>query len=62
MKLRDLLTGDTRFEQRFGALDIHGISADSRTVKAQFLFAAVPGNRPTGSPSCPRRSRPARMR
>ncbi len=48
MKLRDLLTGDTRFEPRFGALDIHGISADSRTVKAQFLFAAVPGNKADG--------------
>jgi UDP-N-acetylmuramoyl-L-alanyl-D-glutamate--2,6-diaminopimelate ligase len=48
MKLRDLLPGDARFEQRFGALDIHGISADSRMVKAQFLFAAVPGTKADG--------------
>jgi UDP-N-acetylmuramoyl-L-alanyl-D-glutamate--2,6-diaminopimelate ligase len=48
MKLRELLTGDARFEPRFGALDIHGISADSRAVKGQFLFAAVPGTKADG--------------
>ncbi len=48
MKLRDLLTGDERLEPRFGALDIHGISADSRKVKAGFLFAAVPGTKADG--------------
>jgi UDP-N-acetylmuramoyl-L-alanyl-D-glutamate--2,6-diaminopimelate ligase len=48
MKLRELLTGDARFEPRFGALDIHGISADSRAVKAHFLFAAVPGTKADG--------------
>jgi UDP-N-acetylmuramoyl-L-alanyl-D-glutamate--2,6-diaminopimelate ligase len=48
MKLRDLLTGDIRLEPRFGALDIHGISADSRKVKAGFLFAAVPGTKADG--------------
>ena len=36
-QLRELLTGDARFEPRFGALDIHGISADSRTVAPDFL-------------------------
>jgi UDP-N-acetylmuramoyl-L-alanyl-D-glutamate--2,6-diaminopimelate ligase len=48
MKLRDLLTGEARFEPRFGALDIHGISADSRAVTAGFLFAAVPGTKADG--------------
>src|SRR5262249_50471325 len=48
MKLRDLLTDDARFEPRFGALDIHGITADSRTVKPHFLFAAVPGTKADG--------------
>jgi UDP-N-acetylmuramoyl-L-alanyl-D-glutamate--2,6-diaminopimelate ligase len=48
MKLRDLLTGDARVEPRFDALDIHGITADSRTVKTGFLFAAVPGTKADG--------------
>jgi UDP-N-acetylmuramoyl-L-alanyl-D-glutamate--2,6-diaminopimelate ligase len=48
MQLRDLLTGDARFEPRFGALDIRGITADSRMVKPGFLFAAVPGTKADG--------------
>src|SRR5580704_12490100 len=48
MKLRDLLPGDARFEPRFEAHDIRGISADSRAVKPGFLFAAVPGTKADG--------------
>ncbi len=48
MNLRDLLTSDARFEERFAALAINGISADSRAVKQGFLFAAVPGTRANG--------------
>src|SRR5271163_4257603 len=48
MKLRDLLTDDAHFEVRSGAVDISGISADSRAVKPGFLFAAVPGTKADG--------------
>jgi UDP-N-acetylmuramoyl-L-alanyl-D-glutamate--2,6-diaminopimelate ligase len=48
MILRDLLTTDAHFAERFGALAISGISADSRAVKPGFLFAAVPGTKADG--------------
>src|SRR5262249_34226251 len=48
MKLRDLLTEDAQSEARFDALAIKGISADSRTVKRGYLFAAVPGTKADG--------------
>jgi len=48
MMLRDLLAGDARFDARFGALAVAGISADSRAVKPGFLFAAVPGTKADG--------------
>ena len=48
MMLRDLLPEDARFDARFGALAIGGISADSRAVKPGFLFAAVPGTKADG--------------
>jgi UDP-N-acetylmuramoyl-L-alanyl-D-glutamate--2,6-diaminopimelate ligase len=48
MMLRDLLTDDARFDRRFDALAIGGISADSRAVKPGFLFAAVPGAKADG--------------
>ena len=48
MKLGELLEREARFEPRFGALDISGISADSRAVKPGFLFAAVPGTKADG--------------
>jgi UDP-N-acetylmuramoyl-L-alanyl-D-glutamate--2,6-diaminopimelate ligase len=48
MMLRDLLSGDARFDERFGALAIGGISADSRAVQPGFLFAAVPGTKADG--------------
>jgi UDP-N-acetylmuramoyl-L-alanyl-D-glutamate--2,6-diaminopimelate ligase len=48
MMLRDLLAFGARFEERFGALAIGGITADSRAVKPGFLFAAVPGTKADG--------------
>src|SRR5579859_6582261 len=48
MLLRDLLTSEARFDARFAAREIGGISADSRAVKPGFLFAAVPGTKADG--------------
>src|SRR5579872_1412436 len=48
MLLRDLLTSEARFDARFGARPVSGISADSRGVKPGFLFAAVPGTKADG--------------
>jgi len=48
MKLRDLLPDDARCAARFDALDISGLSADSRTVGPGFLFVAVPGMKADG--------------
>src|SRR6266850_3318950 len=48
MKLRDLLTEDAQCDARFDALAIKGISADSRSVKRGYLFAAVPGTKADG--------------
>jgi UDP-N-acetylmuramoyl-L-alanyl-D-glutamate--2,6-diaminopimelate ligase len=48
MMLRDLLTSEARCNGRFDSTPVSGISADSRTVKPGFLFAAVPGTRSDG--------------
>ncbi|HMA71615.1 MAG TPA: UDP-N-acetylmuramoyl-L-alanyl-D-glutamate--2,6-diaminopimelate ligase [Xanthobacteraceae bacterium] len=48
MMLCDLLTGEARFDARFRALPVSGISADSRAIKPGFLFAAVPGTNTDG--------------
>jgi UDP-N-acetylmuramoyl-L-alanyl-D-glutamate--2,6-diaminopimelate ligase len=48
MMLRDLLGGDASCDGRFGTLAVTGISADSRTVKPGFLFAAVRGTKSDG--------------
>jgi UDP-N-acetylmuramoyl-L-alanyl-D-glutamate--2,6-diaminopimelate ligase len=48
MKLRELLSENARCDARHDALDIGGISADSRAVKPGFLFAAVPGAKADG--------------
>ncbi len=48
MMLRELLTGDARCDGRFDSTAVSGISADSRTVKPGFLFAAVPGTKGDG--------------
>jgi UDP-N-acetylmuramoyl-L-alanyl-D-glutamate--2,6-diaminopimelate ligase len=48
MMLRELLTGEARCDGRFDSTAVTGISADSRTVKPGFLFAAVPGTKSDG--------------
>jgi UDP-N-acetylmuramoyl-L-alanyl-D-glutamate--2,6-diaminopimelate ligase len=49
MRLADLLLGDARLDPRFAALDIAGIAADSRKVKADFLFFAIAGAKADGA-------------
>ena len=49
MKLADLPLGDARLDPRFAALDIAGIAADSRKVKAGFLFFAIAGAKADGA-------------
>lgn len=48
MMLRDLLPIDGRSDGRFGTLAVTGISADSRSVKPGYLFAAVRGTSQDG--------------
>ena len=48
MMLRDLLTSEAHCDGRFETLAVSGISADTRTVKPGFLFAAVPGTKIDG--------------
>jgi UDP-N-acetylmuramoyl-L-alanyl-D-glutamate--2,6-diaminopimelate ligase len=49
MKLKRLLPVDSLSDVRFADLDVHGLSADSRTVKAGDLFVAVAGTRDDGA-------------
>jgi UDP-N-acetylmuramoyl-L-alanyl-D-glutamate--2,6-diaminopimelate ligase len=48
MKLADLLTSDALAEAHFAALEVTGISADSRTVAPGDLFVAVTGGNDDG--------------
>jgi UDP-N-acetylmuramoyl-L-alanyl-D-glutamate--2,6-diaminopimelate ligase len=48
MKLADLLTVDAVSDARFAALELSGVSADSRTVKAGELFVALAGSKDDG--------------
>ena len=48
MKLADLLSVDAVADARFAALDVTGVSADSRTVKPGGLFVAVAGSNDDG--------------
>jgi UDP-N-acetylmuramoyl-L-alanyl-D-glutamate--2,6-diaminopimelate ligase len=48
MKLADLLTTDAVSDARFAALELDGISTDSRTVKPGDLFVAVAGAKDDG--------------
>ena len=48
MKLAELPLENARFEPRFAALELSGISADSRKVQAGDLFVAVPGTKSDG--------------
>ncbi|MGH6768588.1 MAG: UDP-N-acetylmuramoyl-L-alanyl-D-glutamate--2,6-diaminopimelate ligase [Xanthobacteraceae bacterium] len=48
MKLAKLLTIDSVSDARYAALDVHGITADSRAVKPGDLFVAVAGTKADG--------------
>ena len=49
MKLADLPLENARFEPRFAALELAGVAADSRKVKAGFLFVAIAGAKADGA-------------
>ena len=48
MKLRDLLP-EAATDARHGAIDISGVTADSRKVKPGFLFVAIAGAKADGA-------------
>src|SRR5262245_2737685 len=48
MKLADLLTADAVSDVRFSALEVAGVSADSRLIKPGDLFVAVTGTQADG--------------
>jgi UDP-N-acetylmuramoyl-L-alanyl-D-glutamate--2,6-diaminopimelate ligase len=48
MKLADLLPKDADFDPRFRAIEVAGVTSDSRAVKPGFLFVAVPGSKADG--------------
>ena len=48
MKLADLLTVDAVSDARFASVDVRGIAADSRKVKAGDMFVAVAGSKDDG--------------
>src|SRR5262245_59751779 len=48
MKLADLLTPDAASDTRFAALEIAGVSADSRSIKPGDLFVALTGTKDDG--------------
>ena len=49
MKLADLPLENARFEPRFAALELAGMAADSRKVRAGFLFFAIAGAKADGA-------------
>jgi UDP-N-acetylmuramoyl-L-alanyl-D-glutamate--2,6-diaminopimelate ligase len=48
MKLHEILPSDAEFDAHHAALDIGGVTADSRTVKLGTLFVAIPGTKADG--------------
>src|SRR6202011_794388 len=48
MKLKSLLTVDSVSDARFAALELGGVSADSRTIKPGDLFVAIAGVKDNG--------------
>ena len=48
MTLSELLTGLAPFDPRFGAIEVAGVTADSRKVKRGDVFVAVPGTKADG--------------
>ncbi len=49
MKLADLPLENARFEPRFAALELAGVTSDSRKVKPGFLFVAIAGAKADGA-------------
>jgi UDP-N-acetylmuramoyl-L-alanyl-D-glutamate--2,6-diaminopimelate ligase len=49
MQLRDLLIPEADLDPRFGAIEVTGASADSRTLKPGEVFVAVAGSRTDGA-------------
>jgi UDP-N-acetylmuramoyl-L-alanyl-D-glutamate--2,6-diaminopimelate ligase len=48
MKLRDILSADAQTESRAAALEISGVSADSRAIKNGDVFVAIEGGKTDG--------------
>ncbi len=48
MKLHEILPSDAEFDAHHAALDIGGVTADSRAVKPGSLFVAIPGTKADG--------------
>src|SRR5262245_11850240 len=48
MKLSDLLTDQATPDARIGAIEVAGVTADSRAVKRGVVFVAVPGTKADG--------------
>ena len=48
MKLREILPPDAEFDARRADLDIGGVTADSRAVKAGDVFVAIAGSKADG--------------
>jgi UDP-N-acetylmuramoyl-L-alanyl-D-glutamate--2,6-diaminopimelate ligase len=48
MKLAELLAAEARVDARFAALEVCGVSADSRTIKPGEMFVAVAGAKDDG--------------
>jgi len=53
MKLSQILGPETSTPENAGAVDVVGLTADSRAVKAGYLFAALPGSRLDGTAYVP---------
>jgi UDP-N-acetylmuramoyl-L-alanyl-D-glutamate--2,6-diaminopimelate ligase len=48
MKLSELLTDTAKLDARLAAIDVAGLTADSRAVKRGYVFVAVPGSKADG--------------
>jgi UDP-N-acetylmuramoyl-L-alanyl-D-glutamate--2,6-diaminopimelate ligase len=49
MLLRDVLTEEASFDERVGAVEVRGVSADSRTIRPGDMFVALAGSRTDGA-------------
>jgi UDP-N-acetylmuramoyl-L-alanyl-D-glutamate--2,6-diaminopimelate ligase len=48
MKLREILPSDADYDVRFAAIDVGGVTADSRAVKSGDIFVAIAGGKADG--------------